>query len=149
MPIKLEIVQETPNEVVNAILAFAGHFKTQGAVVTEPALVPATEGGPGETAQVAEPGKKPGRRKAPAADVVIDQVAKTATELSKEGITIEQARERMKKFAADGHMDAVEKALAHYNVKRVSDVDPDAKGEPSAKFAEFVAKIEEYVGAAS
>jgi hypothetical protein len=63
-------------------------------------------------------------------------------------LTIDQAREHMKAFAAGGFMDEVSLALDHFNAKKVSDIDPDAKpGVASAKFAAFVAKIEEIISA--
>jgi len=92
------------------------------------------------------------RRKAPAAEAVIDQPKQADVEdvtgkPEQPMLSIDDARERMKKFANDGHMDCVEKALADFNVKKVSDVDPEASGKPSSKFAAFVAKIEEFVAA--
>ena len=135
------------NEVLNDMAAFlerhrapanysvaAGFGETPAAVVPEPT--------------VAAAGAKPGRKKAPAADVVIEQPAQTekAAEPT-DGLTVDEAREHMKKFAADGHMDQVSAALESFGVKKVSDIDPDAKGAKSAKFSEFVAKIDELVKA--
>lgn len=150
MPIKLEIIQETPDEVVNAIFLFANRFKAQGAVVPAPANdTPA----PVQEA-VAQP-KASTRKKAPAAEAVIDQPKQadiedvTGKPANDDGpqLTVEDARERMKQFAADGHMDQVSAALEHFGVKKVSDIDPDAKGKPSAKFGAFVAKIDDLVAA--
>lgn len=86
-------------------------------------------------------------KKAPAADTVIDQPAKAAEPESTEGLTVDEAREHMKKFAADGNMDQVSAALEHFGVKKVSDIDPDAKGAKSPKFSAFVSKIDELVKA--
>lgn len=92
--------------------------------------------------EVLPAGKRSGK-KAPAAEVVIDQAPKASEPVT--GLTVDEAREQMKKFAADGHMYQVSAALEHFGVKKVSDVDPDAKGAKSEKFAAFVAKIDELV----
>lgn len=99
-------------------------------------------------AQVAEAIKPTRGKKAPAAEVVIEQPAQADPKPEPtDGLTVDEAREHMKKFAADGHMDQVSAALKSFGVKKVSDVDPDAKGAKSAKFSEFVAKIDELVKA--
>lgn len=69
----------------------------------------------------------------------------TATVVS-DDITVEQARERMKQFAGDGHMDQVSAALEEYGVKKVSDV-PSSTTVQNATFAGFVATIEKLVKA--
>lgn len=129
----------TAFEVLGEMLAFV---RVNGAPVNDQP-VPATPA-PG----VVTDAPKKNRNKAPAAEVVIEQPAQAEKPAAPtDGLTVDEARERMKKFAADGHMDQVSAALESFGVKKVSDVDPDAKGAKSAKFAEFVAKIDELVKA--
>jgi len=94
------------------------------------------------------------RQKVSAAEAVVEQpkpadvedvTGKTEPPGDAKGITIDEAREKMKQFANDGHMEQVSQALTDLGVKKVSDVDPDANGKPSAKFAEFITIIEEAV----
>lgn len=122
-----------------------------GAWLEQPAIATVTQGPPlsaetVEVADAAEPVPEGGkvrnqRRKAPAANTRIEVPAAEKTD-TPVGITIEDAREKMKKFAADGHMEQVAEALTACNAKKVSEVDPEANGKPSQKFAYFVADIE-------
>lgn len=63
-------------------------------------------------------------------------------------LTIEDARERMRQFCKDGHSEAVYGALAEFKADKLSAIDPDAGGKPSAKFAEYVAAIERIIAEA-
>lgn len=77
------------------------------------------------------------RKKAPAVDAVIDQPKNDALML-----TIDDARERMRKFNSDGHMDQSAAALAEVGAKKLSEVDPEAGGNPSPKYHALVTRIE-------
>jgi hypothetical protein len=113
----------------------------------------------------AEPAPKVGRprKKAPAADAVIEQKAYEdqgrqadrdgeaacagKVEPQPGGMTLDQVREFIRGCNTDGHLECVEQAMQHFGLKKTSDMDPDAGGKPSAKFAEYVAKIQQFIDA--
>jgi len=117
----------------------AGGASPSPAASSEPSLVPAA------VAELVEPAKKTRGKKAPAADAVIEP----ANDSEPAGLTIEQVRERTRKFASDGFMDEVAAEMEARGIKKMSQVDPDAAATnaPSPKFAEYVAAIEKRVAA--
>jgi hypothetical protein len=109
---------------------------------------------PAEPVAAGEPvvedlGNKPKTRgKAKTTPQTIDALPTPATpSADAPALTITEARERMKKFANDGHMDQVAEALSKMGVNKVSDIDPDAKDGPSAALATFIADVDVLVAA--
>lgn len=112
-----------------------------------------------ETGSAADDKKKGGRKKAPAAEAVIDQpkthedqgkfAARDGEASTEPMLTIDEAREKVRGFNTAGHMDEGFKALAEFNAKKLSEVDPAAakSGEKSALYAKLVARIEELIAA--
>lgn len=149
MTITLNISVEQPGELIHNVLSLAVALGyKEGPIHT----VPATEGGPGETAKadpapepVAEP-KPKGRRKAPAADAVLDQPVQIDIEevTGKAGamLTIEEVREKTRQWSKDGFMDEVAAEMGARGIKKMSEIDPEHDGKPSAKFAGYCAAIE-------
>jgi hypothetical protein len=149
MPITLTISEETALGALHSLREFAAGLAM---AAQEP---PASEPAAPEVAEA----KKPGRKKAPAAEAVIDAtphqadiedaIGKTAQPANEDApmLTIEDVRERTRQFAKDGHMDEVAAEMTARGIKKMSEVDPEAGNKPSVKFAEYVAAIEARIAA--
>lgn len=146
MTICLTINADTPEMLQRFVKGLASGMGT--AVLEAAAIapeVPATAATFAPTEQAIGVGK--GRKKAPAANAIVDQLPANDSQPDVAMLTVEDVRERSRKFAADGHMDEIAKAMEFYGVKKMSDIDPEALGKPSVKFAQYVAKIEELIAA--
>jgi hypothetical protein len=107
------------------------------------------------TQEPVEQPKPRGRKKAPAADAVIEQTPIEAACAEKgeaqpepgeyKPMTLDEVREFIRGCNTDGHLECVQKAMEHFDLKKTSDMDPDAGGKPSAKFGEYVAKIQQFI----
>lgn len=135
-------------EVIREMQAFL-QSRPAPANLAQPATAPQAEPAPPAD-------KKPGtRKKAPAADAVLEQtpieqyIAASEAAETTDGpqLTIDDARERVRKFHAAGHMDESVKVLEHFKIKKLSDADPDAGGKPSAKFGAVIAYYQSLVDA--
>lgn len=179
MSITLTINGDYPQEIIEAmrgLLSNATGPATQ-TVVKYGATVDA--GNPGTTAKHAEPAAapessvsatspsassqqevvsetekvKPGRKKKAEAPATLEGTAKVV-EPTAEGLTIDQAREAMRKATAIEGIDAMSiilEVMATFdNAKKVSEVDPEAaaSGAPSAKFAAFIAAVNQKIAEA-
>lgn len=136
MNIRLEINADTPEELSRYVRGLASGM---GAAVLDVAAnapeLPKGAASPLDVVSSPAPAKR--GKKAPAADVVLDQPKNDALML-----TIDDARERMRKFNSDGHMDQSAAALAEVGAKKLSEVDPEAGGNPSPKYHALVTRIE-------
>jgi hypothetical protein len=154
LPIQIQIIEETAGAAIQSLQALAGglvKIVSYPAADAAPAPEPVVE-------TVVAPATR-GRKKAPAAEVVIDQGAKQADIEDVTGktaqpandsvamLTVEDMRERIRQFHSAGHMDEVAAEMTARGIKKSSDVDPDAGNKPSAKFAAYVAAIEARISA--
>lgn len=156
MPITLTISEETALGALYALREFAAGLATAAQEPPVPvdrkaAPIAPDENGNERTRQT--------RKKAPAAEAVIDAtprqadiedaIGKTAQPTNEDApmLTIEDVRERTRKFAKDGHMDEVAAEMTARGIKKMSEVDPEAGNKPSVKFAEYVAAIEARIAA--
>lgn len=143
MTINLSVTCETPEDLIANVKSLASGMGA--AVLHAAAIVPEVPANAGSVVTPEPEGKKPGRKKAPAADAVIEQPKQEpANEDGAPMLTIDQAREMVRGFNSAGHMDEGFKALAELSAKKLSEVDPEnaASGKPSAKYAALVARIE-------
>lgn len=154
MPVTITISEEFAEQAISSLRALSRALTAgDGEKIVE---VPDGKGNLVETVvPVEEPAKK-GRKKAPAADVVIEQPKPVQTDIEEVTgerlLTIEQVREMTRGWSSAGHMDRIAEEMAARGIKKMSQVDPEAaeSGKPSALFGAYADAIEARIaGAAS
>jgi hypothetical protein len=166
MPINLNISVENPHELAAAVLNLACQMGAQMPLPAEPDPINSEPDHGVTIVSQAEPvaeHKKPRGKKAPAADVVIEQpktepvqtdleraVAQApANDAGERLATIEQVREFTREQNKLGHFNEFAEEMAVRGIKRMSSVDSEAavSGAPSALFGAYITAVEARIAA--
>lgn len=152
MPVHINIAGDTAAAALAELHQFAKGM-TGALQATQPAPVETPPAEP--VAEVVTPSKTP-RKKAPAAEAVIEQPKQTdiedvtgapANDAGERALTIEQVRELTRGWSRDGHMECISAEMEARGVKKMSAIDPDAGDKPSALFGAYATAIEARIAA--